>query len=92
MPYILTMAAKYRNGPSGFALEDLVSAGIIGLLKAAQVFDTSKGYTFLTYAGRCIWGNMIRHMKSYGSVIRYPVHTTNDKRTHVYSLDEMKER
>ncbi len=46
---------------SGGLREDVVQAGMEGLLKASQRFDSEKGNTFTTYAGHCIMGE-IRHL------------------------------
>lgn len=46
--FVVTMAKKYTW--SGIALEDLISCGNIGLTLAADRFDATHGYRFLTYA------------------------------------------
>ena len=46
--YVVTMAKKYLW--SGIALEDLISTGAIGLTLAADRFDATRGYRFLSYA------------------------------------------
>jgi RNA polymerase sigma factor for flagellar operon FliA len=50
------LAAKL---PSAFEIEDLMQAGMIGLLEAASKFDSSKGASFSTYAGIRIRGAML---------------------------------
>jgi RNA polymerase sigma factor for flagellar operon FliA len=45
--------------PSTFEIEDLMQAGMIGLLEAASKFDSSKGASFSTYAGIRIRGAML---------------------------------
>lgn len=50
------LAAKL---PSSFEIEDLMQAGMIGLLEAASKFDSSKGASFATYAGIRIRGAML---------------------------------
>jgi RNA polymerase sigma factor for flagellar operon FliA len=50
------LAAKL---PSTFEIEDLMQAGMIGLLEAAGKFDSSKGASFATYAGIRIRGAML---------------------------------
>ena len=45
--------------PSSVQVEDLVQAGLVGLLEAARNYDVSKGASFETYAGIRIRGSMI---------------------------------
>mgnify|MGYP003385611824 CR=1 FL=1 len=45
--------------PSSVQVEDLVQAGLVGLLEAARNYDASKGASFETYAGIRIRGSMI---------------------------------
>jgi RNA polymerase sporulation-specific sigma factor len=56
-------------------LDDLFSIGLIGLTKAANTFDLSRGKIFLTYAGHCIENEIMmekrratRRLKALGSV------------------------
>ena len=49
---VVYIAKKFEN--SGVPVEDLISIGTIGLIKAANSFNSSKGTKFATYASRCI--------------------------------------
>ncbi len=44
--------------------DDLISIGTIGLIKAVQSFDYSKGTKFATYASRCIENEVLMHFRS----------------------------
>lgn len=48
-----------KNYPDSKEKDDLISIGIIGLIRAAQTFDYSRKISFSTYAGKCI-NNQIR--------------------------------
>lgn len=48
---------KYEN--SGEEMEDLISIGTIGLIKAINTFDEEKGVRLATYAARCIENEVI---------------------------------
>lgn len=54
------LAAKL---PSSFEIEDLMQAGMIGLLEASSKFDSSKGASFSTYAGIRIRGAMLDEVR-----------------------------
>ena len=63
---VIHIALKYVN--SEFELEDLVSIGKIGLIKAVDHFDYTKSITFATYASRCINNEILmafRHKKNW---------------------------
>ena len=49
--------------PSYIQLDDLVQAGMIGLIEAARKFDDSKGASFVTYAGIRIRGSMLDEVR-----------------------------
>lgn len=49
--------------PASVMLEDLIQAGMIGLLEAAKKFDSSKGAAFETYAGIRIRGHMLDEVR-----------------------------
>ena len=59
-------ANRFRN--RGIPYEDLYSAGCEGLVKAANVFDTSRGVQFSTYAVPVILGEIKRLFRSSGTV------------------------
>lgn len=49
--------------PGHILIEDLIQAGMIGLLEASKKYDTSKGASFETYAGIRIRGNMLDEVR-----------------------------
>jgi RNA polymerase sigma-B factor len=65
-----SMAARYRN--RGVDLEDLQQVALVGLTKAAQRFDASAGHDFLSYAVPTIRGELRRHFRDAGWMIRVP--------------------
>lgn len=64
--------------PASVQLEDLIQAGMIGLLEAAQKFDASQGASFETYAGIRIRGAIIDEMRK-GDWVPRSVHRNSRK-------------
>ncbi len=56
------IAKKYRN--VGEEMEDLISIGTIGLMKAVSTFDASKGNRLVTYAARCIDNELLMMLRA----------------------------
>ena len=64
----LVHACAHRFKGRGIEYEDLFQAGCIGLIKAADAFDTGRGVRFSTYAVPVILGEMRRLFRDGGAV------------------------
>ncbi len=69
---VVKIAKRYLG--RGLPFEDLIQAGNEGLIKAADKFDVSRGYKFVTYATWWIDQAISRTIKLEGRTIRIPVH------------------
>ncbi len=69
---VVTMARRYARG--GMPLSDLIQEGNIGLLKAVDRFDPSRGFRFSTYASWWIRHAISRALADKGREVRVPVH------------------
>ncbi|MBV8338532.1 MAG: SigB/SigF/SigG family RNA polymerase sigma factor [Candidatus Eremiobacteraeota bacterium] len=58
----------YRGEP----LEDLIQVGMVGLLKAIDRFDASRGFEFITFAMPTIVGEIKRHFRDKGWALHVP--------------------
>lgn len=63
---VVYIAKKFES--SGVGVEDLVSIGTIGLIKAINTFDPGKKIKLATYASRCIENEMLMHLRKISNI------------------------
>ena len=68
--FVVTVAKQYQG--RGLLLEDLISEGNIGLLRAAEKFDETKGFKFISYAVWWIRQAIIRAIFKQANNVRLP--------------------
>ena len=73
---VISLAKRYQG--CGMSLQDLIQEGNIGLMKAAEKFDASKGFRFSTYAAWWINQTIGRALADQSKAIRVPVHMTEN--------------
>lgn len=66
MRLVVYLAKKYQS--TNELLEDLISIGNIGLIKAANSFNNNKNVRFATYASRCIENEIRMHLRKYKKI------------------------
>jgi RNA polymerase primary sigma factor len=68
--FVITIAKQFQN--RGLPLEDLIAEGNIGLMKAIEKFDETKGFHFISYAVWWIRQSIIRAIYYTASDVRLP--------------------
>ncbi|KAK9835173.1 hypothetical protein WJX81_003286 [Elliptochloris bilobata] len=69
---VISVARKYMN--RGMAMADLISEGLLGLVRGMEKFDANRGFKFSTYAHWWIRQAITRALSEQARVVRLPVH------------------
>jgi RNA polymerase primary sigma factor len=85
--FVVSVAKQYQN--LGFWLGDLVNEGNIGLIKAAERFDETKGFKFISYAVWWIRQSILQAINEKGRSIKVPVNVTGDTSKVVSKISEL---
>ena len=62
---VVYISKRFEN--TGINIEDLISIGTIGLIKAVNTFKSSRNIKLATYASRCIENEILMHLRKVGS-------------------------
>lgn len=82
--FVVSVARQYKG--QGIAMEDLVSEGNMGLMKAATKFDASKGVRFVNYAVVHIRRQMERAIEQQAGLYKVPKDVKDELTAHQQSM------
>lgn len=69
--FVITVAYEYQN--QGVPLVDLISSGNVGLITAAERFDETRGFKFISYAVWWIRQSILQTLAEHARVVRLPL-------------------
>lgn len=85
--FVVSVAKQYQG--SGLELMDLINEGNVGLVKASQYFDPSKGIRFISFAVWWIRQAVMESLKEKGRLVKLPLNQINAQQKIAREMDQI---
>jgi RNA polymerase primary sigma factor len=87
--FVVSVAKQYQH--KGLPLTDLISEGNIGLMRAAQSFDETRGFKFISYAVWWIRQSIIQAVNSKSRLVRLPENKVQQRNQIQFAVEQLEQ-
>jgi RNA polymerase primary sigma factor len=88
--FVVSVAKQYQN--QGLSLGDLINEGNLGLIKAAQRFDETRGFKFISYAVWWIRQSILQALAEQSRIVRLPLNRVGSLNKIAKTFSELEQK
>jgi RNA polymerase primary sigma factor len=88
--FVVSVAKQYQN--QGLTLGDLINEGNLGLIKAAQRFDETRGFKFISYAVWWIRQSILQALAEHSRIVRLPLNRVSSLNKMSRAFNQLEQR
>ncbi len=88
--FVVSVAKQYQN--QGLSLSDLINEGNLGLIKAAEKFDETRGFKFISYAVWWIRQSIMQAINEQSRIVRLPLNQVSNLAKYKKAIADFEQR